>query len=68
MAADKLPSPAQVEAKLEQLLVETKLEKDQLVWEIYHQIGNQLQIISSAINIERRRASFPECADLLSSR
>lgn len=49
-----LPSPAEQQAALERELTKRSREKDDLVWEIYHQLGNQLQVFSSALNIESR--------------
>lgn len=57
-----LPSPTQQRAELAKLVTERTREKDDLVWQIYHQLGNQLQIMTSAINIERRRAGTEETA------
>ena len=37
---------------LERELAKRSREKDDLVWEIYHQLGNQLQVFTSALNIE----------------
>jgi len=40
-------------------------EKDQLIREINHRIGNQLQILSSIVSIEMRRTPGPEARDIL---
>jgi len=55
-----LPSPAEQQAALERELAKRSREKDDLVWEIYHQLGNQLQVFSSALNIESRAAANDE--------
>jgi hypothetical protein len=51
-----LPSPAHRHAELERLVAQRTLEKDRLIREINHRVGNQLQIIGSIISIEARRA------------
>ena len=51
-----LPSPRQQRALLEQIVANRTAEKDRLIREINHRIGNQLQIISSLIRIEKRSA------------
>lgn len=60
-----LPSPRQQRALLEQAVVERTAEKDKLIREINHRIGNQLQILSSLVNVERRRAKGEESSDIL---
>jgi hypothetical protein len=60
-----LPSPRQQRAQLEQAVAERTAEKDKLIREINHRIGNQLQILSSIVNVERRRAKDTESLDLL---
>ena len=50
-----LPSPRQQRAQLEQAVRERTVEKDKLIREINHRIGNnELQILSSIVNVERR--------------
>jgi hypothetical protein len=61
-----LPSPAQQRAALEKLVSQRTSEKDQLIREINHRIGNQLQIISSMLNIESRKTENEEALDVLS--
>jgi len=61
-----LPSPAQQRAALEKLVSERTGEKDQLIREINHRVGNQLQIVSSLINIESRKTDNAEALDMLS--
>jgi hypothetical protein len=60
-----LPSPRRQHALLEQAVAERTAEKDKLIREINHRIGNQLQILSSLVNVERRRAQSDESHDLL---
>jgi hypothetical protein len=50
-----LPSPAEQNANLERLVAERTRQKDILLQELNHRVGNQLQIINSLFNIERRR-------------
>jgi hypothetical protein len=60
-----LPSPKQQRAELERLVAERTKEKDVLIHEINHRVGNQLQILSSLVSIETRRATSPEVIDVL---
>jgi hypothetical protein len=60
-----LPSPQQQKAQLEKLIAERTIEKDQLIREINHRVGNQLQIMRSLVSIESRRALGDECKDIL---
>lgn len=60
-----LPSPRRQRAQLQQMVAERTKEKDRLIREINHRIGNQLQILSSIVNIETRRASAAESLDIL---
>lgn len=60
-----LPSPRQQKALLEKTVAERTQEKDILIREINHRIGNQLQILSSIISIESRRAAASESLDIL---
>lgn len=60
-----LPSPRQQNEKLQMLVAARTKEKDQLIREINHRIGNQLQILSSIVNIEVRRARAAESRDIL---
>lgn len=56
-----LPSPLQQRAELERLVVERTKQKDALIREINHRIGNQLQIISSLVHVEQRRSDNADC-------
>jgi hypothetical protein len=61
----QLPSPKQQQQKLEALVSQRTTEKDQLIREINHRVGNQLQIIRSMISVETRRAVSDETLALL---
>ena len=61
-----LPSPKQQRAALERLVAQQTCEKDQLIREINHRIGNQLQIIQSLVSVESRRAESKESLGILS--
>jgi|KBSMisStaDraftv2_1062788.scaffolds.fasta_scaffold323183_2 hypothetical protein len=61
----QLPSPKQQQIKLEFLVAQRTAEKDQLIREINHRVGNQLQIIRSMISVETRRADGDEALALL---
>ena len=60
-----LPSPAQQRAALEKLISDRTREKDQLIREINHRVGNQLQIVSSLVNLESRKTDNQEVLDIL---
>jgi hypothetical protein len=49
-----LSSPGQQRALLEQMVAARTAEKDRLILEINHRVGNQLQIMSSLVRIEKR--------------
>jgi len=61
----KLPSPKQQQANLVKLVAQRTSEKDQLIREINHRIGNQLQIIRSMVSVESRRAELDETIRVL---
>ena len=61
-----LPSPQQQRAELENAVVQRTREKDRLLREVYHRVGNQLQILSSLLSIEDRRAESEETLEALS--
>lgn len=60
-----LPSPRQQRANLEKLVAQRTSEKDQLIREINHRIGNQLQIISSMVSVESRKTANEEALGIL---
>ena len=60
-----LPSPRQQQAQLEQMVAERSREKDRLIREINHRIGNQIQVLSSIVSIETRRADGEEAHAIL---
>jgi hypothetical protein len=62
-----LPSPKQRREQLETLVTQRTIEKDRLIREINHRIGNQLQIISSIVSIETRKAESEEALGILAS-
>ena len=47
------------------LVVERSKEKDRLIREINHRIGNQIQVLKSMASIEARKASAQELIDIL---
>lgn len=55
----RLVSPRERGAELERLVNERTEENSELVREINHRLGNQLQVMTSAIRIEKRRAKEP---------
>lgn len=57
-----LPSPQQRRVELENAVVQRTREKDRLLREVHHRVGNQLQVLSSLLSIEARRT---ESADTL---
>ena len=61
-----LPSPKKQRAELERLVKKRTREKDILIHEINHRIGNQLQVLSSLVSVESRRAKSDEAIGILS--
>jgi Histidine kinase len=55
-----LPSPQQQRVELEMAVAQRTREKDQLLREVHHRVGNQLQILGSLLSIEARRTDSPE--------
>lgn len=60
-----LPSPRQHTIELERMVAERTAEKDRLIREINHRVGNQLQVLSSQVSIEIRKAVADETTDAL---
>jgi hypothetical protein len=60
-----LPSPTQQRIALAKVVSQRTSEKDQLIREINHRVGNQLQIISSLLSIESRKTENTEALDIL---
>jgi signal transduction histidine kinase len=60
-----LPSPRQQHAALEKAVAERTLEKDRLIREINHRVGNHLQIVASLLTIESRKTESDETYDAL---
>ena len=60
-----MPSSREQQERLVKLVAERTKEKDQLIREINHRVGNQLQIIGSIVSIEIRRATTDESLDIL---
>jgi hypothetical protein len=61
-----LPSPRQQREELLRLVAERTKEKDRLIGEINHRIGNQIQVLKSMVSVENRKASAPESVAILS--
>jgi len=61
----QLPSPKQQQAKLESLVSQRTAEKDRLILEINHRVGNQLQIVRSMLSVQRRRTHNQETSEVL---
>jgi hypothetical protein len=55
-----LPSPKQQRELLAATVAKRTVEKDALIGEINHRVGNQLQILNALVHMERKRASAPE--------
>lgn len=60
-----LPSPAQQRLALEETINERTAQKDILIREINHRVGNQLQILMSFLNIEERKVDTDEAHSLI---
>jgi hypothetical protein len=63
---NELPSPKKQRAELERLVRQRTREKDLLIHEINHRIGNQLQILSSIVSLESRKAISDKAIAVLS--
>jgi hypothetical protein len=60
-----LPSPKRQRALLEEMVAARTAEKDRLIREINHRVGNQLQIMSSLVRLEKQRSNNDEVQDVL---
>jgi hypothetical protein len=60
-----LPSPARQRQMLEAAVAERTNEKDLLIREINHRIGNQLQVLQSVVSIEERKADSDAVLEVL---
>lgn len=60
-----LPSPKQQKRQLEERVAERTKEKDLLIREINHRVGNQLQVLYAFAMIEKRKARSGESTDLM---
>jgi hypothetical protein len=60
-----LPSPAQQRAVLEKTVADRTKEKDLLIREINHRVGNQIQILGSILNIESRKTDNADVLEVL---
>jgi type VI protein secretion system component VasK len=60
-----LPSPRQQRQELMRLVAERTKEKDRLIREINHRVGNQIQVLKSMVSVETRKATAPEATAIL---
>jgi Histidine kinase len=60
-----LPSPHQQRAELENAVLQRTREKDRLLREVHHRVGNQVQILGSLLSIEARRTDSAETLDAI---
>jgi hypothetical protein len=60
-----LPSPWQQQRELEKLVEERTAQKDKLIMEINHRVGNQLQVLSSIGSLELNNAKEAESLAIL---
>ncbi len=60
-----LPSPQQQRVELEIAVAQRTREKDRLLREVHHRVGNQLQILGSLLSIEARRTDSAETLNAL---
>jgi len=60
-----LPSPRRQRMLLEEMVTARTAEKDELVREINHRVGNQLQVMNSLVRLEKQRTDDPEVLGLL---
>lgn len=64
-AIKNLPSPQHQTMLLEKMVAERSAEKDDLIREINHRVGNQLQIMSSLVRLEKQHTEDPEVLNVL---
>jgi two-component sensor histidine kinase len=50
---------------LEEAVAERTAEKDRLIREVNHRVGNQLQVMNSLVRLEKQRSDTPEVLNLL---
>jgi hypothetical protein len=55
-----MPSPRERQIELENAVTRRTQELNKLVREVHHQLGNQLQVLSSAISLEERKVTSEE--------
>lgn len=60
-----LPSPAKQRAELARLVAIRTAEKDQLIREINHRVGNQLQVMQSMVSLEERSTKSEDSLSVL---
>jgi histidine kinase len=60
-----LPSPAKQRTELASLVAKRTAEKDKLIREINHRVGNQIQIMQSMVSLEERSAKSEESISIL---
>jgi hypothetical protein len=60
-----LPSPRQQREALQKLVAERTQEKDRLIREINHRVGNQIQVLKSMVSVEIRKAEATESIAIL---
>jgi hypothetical protein len=60
-----MPSPKQQREELERAVTRRTREKDRLLHEIHHRLGNQLQVLNSIVSIETKRAKTSEAVEAL---
>jgi hypothetical protein len=60
-----MPSPKHQREELERAVARRTREKDRLLHEIHHRLGNQLQVLNSLVSIETRRAKTDEAVEVL---
>jgi hypothetical protein len=61
-----LPSPRRQRAELEEMVAVRTAEKDRLLREINHRVGNQLQVMGALVRLEKNRTQSSEVVAILS--